>query len=152
MPPDSISIRLQGRAAACAAICRRELSAGLEQILECFGLRGKGCDLLLADDRSLRELNRAYLGLDGPTNVLSFPEAGKDSEGHLGNICLSVETLFREALLYGQDPAEHLIRLLCHGVLHLAGHEHGPAMQALTEQGLQVFRDRPERHLILGGS
>ncbi len=150
MNQNSISIRLQGRAASCAAVSRRELIRDLELILERFGLAGFGLDLLLTDDRTITALNRRFLGLAGPTNVLGFPEVEPSSEKRLGQICLSADTLFREARLYAQDPAAHLIRLLSHGVLHLAGYAHGPRMQEMTDLGLQVFEGRAEKHLLLG--
>ncbi len=150
MNPEHITIELQGRSAACAAVCKAGLARCLELILERFGLHAAGLDLLLTDDRSITELNRRFLGLAGPTNVLSFPDAEARSKDHLGQICLSMDTLYREARLYGQHPAEHLIRLLSHGILHLAGYVHGPRMQALTDQGLQVFLEQPDRHLLLG--
>ncbi len=58
----------------------------------------------------------------------------------LGSMVLSVDTLAREAFLYGQDPAAHLARLLAHSLLHLAGVAHGEEMEERTEAALvQVF-------------
>lgn len=51
----------------------------------------------------------------------------------VGSLALSVDTLRREAFLYGQTVDEHAVRLLAHGLAHLLGHDHGPAMDALTE-------------------
>lgn len=68
-----------------------------------------------------------HLGCHGPTNVLSFPGA----PGMAGALLLSLDTLERECLLYGQEPCEHLLRLLAHGMGHLAGLDHGPEMDAL---------------------
>jgi probable rRNA maturation factor len=42
----------------------------------------------------------------------------------------------REAFLYGQTPRQHFIRMLCHGILHLAGFDHGPQMFDLTDQAV----------------
>ena len=65
----------------------------------------------------------------------ALPDSGPDSstEAELGGIALSVDTLVREVFLYGQDPAEHLSRLLAHALLHLSGLDHSPEMDALTE-------------------
>ncbi|MCF8039517.1 MAG: rRNA maturation RNase YbeY [Desulfohalobiaceae bacterium] len=139
------------RISGSAALSKRALTRGLHLILETFELQDRGLVLRLTGDRGITGLNSRFLGLCGPTNVLSFPEQTETRDGRLGQICLSLETLFREACLYGQDPAEHLYRLLAHGVLHLAGFEHGPLMQELTEQALETIRDRPEKELVLGG-
>lgn len=72
--------------------------------------------------------NRRCTGCLGPTNVLSFPaEAG----GMPGMLLLAADTLRRECLLYGQEPSEHLLRLLAHGLAHVLGLDHGEAMDAL---------------------
>ena len=36
--------------------------------------------IVLTDDRQLHELNREYLGVDAPTDVLSFPASEEDPE------------------------------------------------------------------------
>ena len=53
---------------------------------------------------------------------------GEDSPLILGSLLLSVDTLRREAFLYGQDETEHCVRLLAHGLAHIAGYDHGPEM------------------------
>lgn len=111
------------------------LAAILESLLAALGLAGKGLVLTLTDDRGIARLNRRFLGLVGPTNVLAFPEEeeGGGDPTRLGEVVLSMDALFREARLYGQDPAEHLVRLLAHAVLHCAGLDHGPEMDGLAE-------------------
>lgn len=110
------------------------LAAILESLLAALGLAGKGLVLTLTDDRGIARLNRRFLGLVGPTNVLAFPEEeGGGDPTRLGEVVLSMDALFREARLYGQDPAEHLVRLLAHAVLHCAGLDHGPEMDELAE-------------------
>ena len=86
-------------------------------------------ELFLLDDAAIADANARHLGCTGPTNILSFP-GGADAPGVL---LLSLDTLRRECLLYGQDPSEHAVRLLAHGMGHLCGLDHGPAMDALCE-------------------
>ena len=92
--------------------------------------------LHLVDDACIRQANRRFLDCNGPTNVLSFP-GGKDLPGIL---MLSLDTLARECLLYGQDATEHCLRLLAHGMGHLAGMDHGEAMDALCETCVDAAR------------
>ncbi len=87
-------------------------------------------ELFLLDDAAIADANARHLDCTGPTNILSFP-GGADAPGVL---LLSLDTLCRECLLYGQDPAEHAVRLLAHGMGHLCGLDHGPAMDALCER------------------
>ena len=115
------------------------------RILESLDLGGAELELSLTGDEEIALLNRRWLGCVGPTNVLSFPHEGEERAGAsgastlpewLGGIALSLETLRREAFLYGLDPTEHAARLLSHAVLHLSGLDHGAEMEALTEKAV----------------
>ena len=100
--------------------------------------------LVLTDNPGIAVLNQDYLGRVGPTNVLAFPMGeGQFAElnpGLLGDVVVSVDTARREALAGGLEPAEHLMRLIIHGILHLLGHDHltgeeqAQAMEELTER------------------
>ena len=83
-------------------------------------------ELALMHDAEIAVLNAAHLGCAGPTNILSFPASPE--EAGLGVLALGVETWLREATLYGQETEEHARHLLAHGLAHLLGHDHGPAM------------------------
>ena len=99
----------------------------------------------LADDATVRALNRDYRGHDKPTNVLSFAEADAGmpavpgAPAHLGEIVLALETLRAEAGAQGKTPADHLAHLTVHGVLHLLGydHERGEA-EATAMESLEI--------------
>lgn len=106
-----------------------ELMGIFEGLADLFGLDDRDVSLRLVDDLEIAALNQSFMGCLGPTNILSFPTGDDD----LGDLVLSVETLAREAFLYNQDTFEYTVRLLAHGLLHLAGHDHGPEMEALTE-------------------
>lgn len=136
-------------------LSRRELSAVCDTILDALGLTGRTVALTLADDRDIAAVNGAFLGCSGPTNVLSFPAFGDEAEAavqidgnDLGELVLSVDTLARETELYGQEPVEHLVRLLAHGILHLVGFDHGQAMADLTDAAVDRVAmgaaDRPD--------
>lgn len=100
--------------------------------------------LVICDDDFIAELNQQYLGRTGPTNVLAFAmgegEGAGLTPGLLGDVVVSTDTALREAAENGLDPAEHFMRLVIHGILHLLGHDHeqgGPEakrMEALTEE------------------
>jgi probable rRNA maturation factor len=131
-------------------LSRRELTGVVEAILETLGLSGAALSLTLLDDPAIALLNAKYLDCHGPTNILSFPEAAPERSEALGALFLSVDTLSREAFLYGQEPGRHLARLIAHGILHLAGFDHGQDMEALTD--LAVDMVCPEDALPAGPS
>lgn len=86
--------------------------------------------VLLADDAALQRLNRNFRGKDAPTNVLAFPGQGADTahnagaEGYLGDIAIAFGCAKREAREQGKSLQDHLVHLVVHGYLHLAGHDH----------------------------
>jgi probable rRNA maturation factor len=82
------------------------------------GVRGQ-VDVLITDNRHVRELNRRFRRKNSPTDVLSFPRA---DEG--GDIAISAEIAAQNAARYGHTMGEELKVLILHGMLHLAGYDH----------------------------
>lgn len=128
-PVATVFVRHGGMGWECP-LDRRELRSALEVMSATVAAAGRpveAVDLYLLDDAGMAAANARHLGCHGPTNVLSFP----GTAGMVGILLLSLDTLGRECLLYGQEPREHLLRLLAHGMGHLAGLDHGPEMDAL---------------------
>ncbi|MCZ2126796.1 MAG: rRNA maturation RNase YbeY [Anaerolineales bacterium] len=83
--------------------------------------------ILLSDDRQLHELNLDYLGVDAPTDVLSFPAGEIDPETqrlYLGDLALSVPRAAQQAQEGGHSVEAEAQLLIVHGVLHLLGYDH----------------------------
>jgi len=99
-----------------AALARAALAAE--------GIAGGELGLAFVGAEEMRGLKRDHLGIDEPTDVLSFPIDGASPlpEGEpraLGDVVLCPEVI-------GDEWHWPLV----HGLLHLLGHEHGPAMEA----------------------
>jgi len=134
-----LAVGKTARAAWLMPLSLAELQAVFAAMLDVAGVSGGCADLALLDDASMEALHLASLGCAGPTNILAFPEHAfapdvPSTTRSLGSLALSVDTLERECFLYGQDPPEHCVRLLAHGLAHLLGHDHGPAMHELAER------------------
>ena len=83
--------------------------------------------IVLTNDARLRELNRDYLGIDAPTDVLSFPASESDPETgspYLGDILVSIPRAKAQAKAAGHALESEVQLLVVHGVLHLLGHDH----------------------------
>jgi probable rRNA maturation factor len=84
--------------------------------------------ILFTDDTHISELNRTYLGREGPTNVMAFPMSDDPvsgvTSGMLGDVVISVDTALREARKTSESPGEVICRLLIHGILHLMDYDH----------------------------
>lgn len=88
--------------------------------------------IVLTDDAQLHQLNRDYLGVDAPTDVLSFPASETDPETgarYLGDILLSISRAESQARAAGHPLEAEVQLLVVHGVLHLLGHDHANAKE-----------------------
>lgn len=99
------------------------LARFLREARRVVALQGE-VDVLLADDRTLRRLNREFRGKDKSTDVLSFPAAEPFSEEFAGDLAISVETAASQAKEHGHSLRDEVRVLLLHGLLHLSGMDH----------------------------
>lgn len=101
--------------------------------------------VMLTDDAGIRTLNNNWRGIDGPTNVLSFPalppagpRLADDPPRMLGDIAIAYQTTRREADDEQKPFDHHLSHLAVHGFLHLLGYDHvtddGAAVMEALEQ------------------
>lgn len=106
-------------------------------------LAGTTAALALSSDNRVAELNAAYRGKTGPTNVLSFPASSEpfpepDERRFLGDIVLAAETLAAEAASMRIPVSHHLQHLVVHGLLHLAGFDHETDEEAVRMEALET--------------
>jgi probable rRNA maturation factor len=92
-------------------------------VLGAEGIEEGDLGVAFAPSKEMRVLKAEHLGIDEPTDVLSFPLDGRASlpEGiprQLGDVVLCPE------IVGGQWRAP-----LVHGLLHLLGYDHGPEME-----------------------
>ena len=100
---------------------------------------------LLTSDSEMRVLKGRHLGVDAPTNVLSFPAGNapaiKGAPRFLGDIALGRGVCVAEATAAGKTLFDHVAHLVVHGTLHLLGYDHhndadADAMEALEAKAL----------------
>ena len=107
-----------------AALIERAVQAALTHQKESLDVN---LSVVLTDNRRLHKLNRDYLGVDAPTDVLSFPASESDPDTgarYIGDILISVPYAAKGAKLAGNSLEAELQLLVVHGVLHLLGHDH----------------------------
>lgn len=116
--------------------------------LDLEGMRGGEVSVLLADDETVRELNRDWRGQDKPTNVLSFPADPvpglPPGAQPLGDLALAFQTCAREAAEKRVALRDHAAHLLVHGILHLLGYDHRDGEEA---RRMEAFETRALHHL-----
>lgn len=112
--------------------------------------------IVLTDDARIQELNRGYLGIDAPTDVLSFPASETDGSEidpetgspYLGDLLISLPYAARSAAQAGHPLEAEVQLLVVHGVLHLLGHDH-----AKVREKVRMWKAQAEilESLGLGG-
>ena len=117
------------------------LARFLNGVREIVGVSGE-VDVLLADDATLRRLNKTFRGKNKPTDVLSFPSPDTISGVHAGDLAISLETAERQAISYGHTLRDEVRILILHGTLHLSGLDHE------TDRGEMAAREAQLRSLL----
>jgi probable rRNA maturation factor len=110
------------------------------------GLPG-AVDVLLADDVTLKRLNKTFRGKNKATDVLSFPAGATtvffgepDGPELAGDLAISLETAARQAAQHGHSLRDEVRVLLLHGVLHLAGFDHEADSGEMAEREAELRR------------
>jgi probable rRNA maturation factor len=104
------------------------------------GMTAGSVSVAIVHDDHIRDLHRKYLGLDSPTDVLSFllEQNGSCLDGQ---IVASADTALRTARELGERPEDEILLYVIHGALHLAGYDDQSA------EDRQEMREREKLHL-----
>jgi probable rRNA maturation factor len=93
------------------------------QVLAAEGIEEGDLGIAFATPSEMRELKARHLGIDEPTDVLSFPLDGRDE------LPGGVPRQLGDVVLCPQVVGEEWRAPLVHGLLHLLGYGHGPEME-----------------------
>jgi len=84
-------------------------------------------EVAFVDDATIADLHLRFMGIPGPTDVITFPlsedEDPPTEEATLGEVVVSTETALRQGPEYGLDPVDEALLYVVHGVLHLLGYD-----------------------------
>jgi probable rRNA maturation factor len=113
------------------------------------GARGE-LTLTFIDRDEMHALNREHMGVDGPTDVLSFPLDATDAAVPvgvpvlLGDVVVSPVVAAEQAPQHAGTLDDELALLVVHGVLHVLGHDHATTAETAAMQARE--RELLERH------
>jgi probable rRNA maturation factor len=98
---------------------KRILSDWIKEIAKREGKNITTVSFIFCDDKFLLKLNKKYLKHDTFTDIITFDYC----EGGLisGDIFISIERVRENAVKFSKPFKEELCRVMCHGILHLAG-------------------------------
>lgn len=160
LPPWRVDVDVRDEVRLPISVAR--LARTIADALEATGApRPASLGLMLADDAELAVLNATHMGVEGPTDVLSFPllpphafasgvvvPADPRPPGmrvHLGDIVVSVERARAQAETgrggqtgdVASSAADELRLLVTHGVLHVCGWDHAEATEEVAMRALE---------------
>lgn len=147
-----LEVTLEAEAPLPAAITEATLRS-----LICFALSEEqvagrwAIALLFTTDAGIQAMHRAFMNLDSPTDIMTFPYESDafsplEAEHDGGDIAISVETAATNAGEAGWSLADELQFLVLHGLLHLLGWDdleagERVAMLARQTEILERWRD-----------
>jgi probable rRNA maturation factor len=101
------------------------------RVLRAEGIEDGELGIAFVEADEMRTLKRDHLGIDEPTDVLSFPIDGREAlpEG--------VPRALGDVVLCPEMVGENWRWPLAHGLLHLLGYDHGEEMSEREEQLLR---------------
>jgi probable rRNA maturation factor len=78
----------------------------------------------IVGDRKMAELHESFMGIEGPTDVLTF-ELDHDARGRVtaGEVVVNAQEATRRAREHGVAVADELLLYAVHGLLHLSGYD-----------------------------
>ena len=88
---------------------------------------GTQLNIVITNNKYLRELNSKFKNLDRPTDVLAFSFDNNflpENISILGDVYISLERAKEQAIQYKVSLQNEIERLMIHGILHLIGYTH----------------------------
>ncbi len=120
----------------------------VQEVLADYGIKKYDLAVDLLTEREMADLNQRFYGVMGSTDVLTFVLEGEPLEVE---ILLCREQVMMSAEIENLPLRQEALKLIIHGLLHIAGvHHHteeeGEVNQALTEQYLHKYLNRFENN------
>lgn len=124
------------------ALDERKVGKWIRAVAAEYGFAVGNINYIFCSDERELEVNRAFLGHDYYTDVITFDYSTAQTLN--GDIFISLETVQSNAEMVGELYEKELLRILIHGVLHLTGQgdktpETKAEMTAKEEKALAQF-------------
>ncbi len=129
MTEDEITVHVNG-AERAAELSERDVVRAVKATTRAEGFTTGEISVTFCDEEAIANLNLRYHQRRGLTDVISFNLGEPDHP--LGDIYICPAVARRSAEEYAVEPAEELVRLVVHGVLHVLGHEHPEGPERVT--------------------
>ena len=108
----------------------KELLKVLEIALQKENVENALFNVIFVDNDYIHKINKTYRNIDRETDVISFALEDDNSivngsaKRILGDVYISLEKAYEQALLYKHSQAREIDFLAVHGFYHLLGYDH----------------------------
>jgi rRNA maturation RNase YbeY len=146
-----LSFSLVDEAEAPARVTSDQLESLTAFVLAAEGGTGSWeITVALVDDARLQSLHRDFMGLDTPTDIMTFPAGETPEQIQGGELVISVDHALTQGDAWGHSPEEEIAFLVVHGLLHLTGwcddaEEQRGRMLARQHDLIDRWRQQPAR-------
>lgn len=130
-----------------APVRGRILKGLVRKALDLLDAAGADLRILVVGDAEMARANLRFLGHEGTTTVLAFPEEapGAGEPGRIsGDILVSADACLSRTEGWPESPEERILFFIVHGILHLRGQDHlagrGEALR-MRRMELRVYRE-----------
>ncbi len=129
-----------------APVSGRRLKALVQEALDLLPASEADIRVRIVGDAAIARWNREFLGMDRPTNVISFPDSGDAPPrggAVSGDILVSAPTCLAQTEGWREAPEARVFFFILHGILHLAGFDHesgGAEGRRMRRKELTLFR------------
>lgn len=101
---------------------KRETFRTIQSVLKDESVTSFRLSVVFVGSRTIRGINRQFLGHDYVTDVIAFPLGEEDEPGAQAELYVNLDRAKSQGRDYGVTFAEETRRLLIHGTLHLLGY------------------------------
>lgn len=128
---------------------RRAIKHWIEIVLRDYDRIPGDINIIFCDPEYLLKINKKYLNHDYYTDVITFPYSDPEDEKINADIFIDIDTVKKNAMDYKQSFSDEILRVIIHGVLHLAGEdditkEQWDNMRKAEDRALQIFSVDPK--------
>jgi probable rRNA maturation factor len=114
------------------AVTDEDVIRAVRAVTQAEGINGGEISVTFVDASTIAALNETHLGRPGSTDVIAFNLA--EPKQPLGDIYICPEVAAKSAEEWGVEFREELLRLVIHGLLHVAGHDHPEGQERLDSE------------------
>ena len=139
------TIQFYGKTKSLPAQFRKNLRQTINIITSNHGYTIQQISYIIMSDAELLEVNQTHLHHDDYTDIITFDLS--DIEASIdGEIYVSIDRVKENADTYQTSFETELVRVMCHGVLHLMGYkdksaEDSKLMRDAEQKSITIYED-----------